>query len=192
MKPHTEVERRRFERSQGAAAEVVVRAATEADGGALAELLDQLGYPTRPHRVRDRLARILSNRDAGVLVAEVHGEPVALASFQVMPLLELDAPERRITALVTANRFLGAATALMQTVERHARLRGCVRLEVNTGRQRADAIAFYERMGFREQPRRFVKSFPGTRDPTLGRRLRARVARLATHASQLVAGGRRR
>jgi ribosomal protein S18 acetylase RimI-like enzyme len=137
-----------------------VRAADTGDAKAIAPLLGELGYPADPEEVRRRLDRLLTRPNGGVLVAEVAGEVVGVASYQVIDLLERAKPHCRITALVTASehRRRGAATALLRAIESAARAAGCFRLEVTTRPERTEALRFYTAHDFHERPRRLVKA----------------------------------
>jgi GNAT superfamily N-acetyltransferase len=136
-----------------------IREARAEDAPEIAPLLDALGYPAAPEAVRARLDRILARPDGGALVAEASGRVVALASYQVIDLLERAEPQCRITALVTdeGERRRGAASALIEAIESVARDCGCFRLEVTTRPQRGDALALYARLGFQERRHRLVK-----------------------------------
>jgi GNAT superfamily N-acetyltransferase len=136
-----------------------LRPATPNDATDIAVLLEALGYSAGRNDVESRLQRLLNRSDGGVLVAEVGNKPVALASYQVIDLLEREQPQCRVTALVThpAHRRRGAATALIQAIESIARQRRCFRLEVTTRPERADALDFYAQLRFSERPRRLVK-----------------------------------
>jgi GNAT superfamily N-acetyltransferase len=91
----------------------------------------------------------------------VDGEVVGLASLHVAPSLEYDAPAAKLAALVVDDRHRRSAVgrALVATVEERARERGCVFLFLTTAERRADAHAFYERLGFEQTGRRYVKLF---------------------------------
>jgi GNAT superfamily N-acetyltransferase len=136
-----------------------VGAGEASDAEAIAPLLAQLGYPSSPDEVRERLARLAARADAGVLVADLAGEIVGVAGYQVMDLLERSQPQCRITTLVVRDdrRRCGAATALLDAIESAARAHGCFRLEVTTRPRRADATGFYFAVGFQERPLRLVK-----------------------------------
>jgi GNAT superfamily N-acetyltransferase len=136
-----------------------VRAATAADAATIAGMLGELDYPSEPEQVRERLERLGRRADGGALVAEVDGAPAAVIAYQLVDVLERDAPQCRLTTLVTTStaRRRGAARVLVESVERRARELGCFRLEVTTRPQRADASAFYAALGFHERRRRLVK-----------------------------------
>ncbi len=138
---------------------VTIRLAGQRDTRAIAPLLDQLGYPTVPEELGERLERLAANPDVQVLVAELDDEVVGVAAFHVLDLLERRDPQCRITALVVDDRYRrrGVAYALLDTIEESARDRGCFRLEVTTRVDRDDALAFYRAAGFDERPRRLVK-----------------------------------
>jgi GNAT superfamily N-acetyltransferase len=138
---------------------VTIRVADQRDTGAIAPLLGQLGYPATALELGERLERLTDHPDAEVLVAELDGEVVGVAAYQVIDLLERPDPQCRITALVVDDRYRrrGVAYALMHTIEESARELGCFRLEVTTGMERADALAFYRAAGFDERPRRLTK-----------------------------------
>lgn len=136
-----------------------LRPARPSDADAIAPLLDELGYRTAAADVRARLSRLLTRDDAGVLVAEIDAEPVAVAAFQIIELLERPQPQCRITALVVHSdaRRRGVASALLDEVEAAARSHGCFRLEVTTQPHRSDAHKLYAALGFHERLHRLVK-----------------------------------
>jgi GNAT superfamily N-acetyltransferase len=138
---------------------VSVRPADRRDAEAIALLLGQLGYAAEAQEVRGRLARLAARSDANALVAVVADEPVGVASYQLIDVLERSEPQCRITTLVVDSRYRhgGVATQLASAIEGVARARGCSRLEVTTQPSRADAVGFYVAAGFRERPLRFVK-----------------------------------
>jgi GNAT superfamily N-acetyltransferase len=138
---------------------VTIRVAGQRDTEAIAPLLAQLGYPATSLELGERLERLTDHPDAEVLVAELDGEVVGVAAYQLIDLLERPDPQCRITALVVDARFRrrGVAFALLHTIEESALDLGCFRLEVTTRTERADALAFYRAAGFDERPHRLVK-----------------------------------
>jgi GNAT superfamily N-acetyltransferase len=138
---------------------VTIRIATQRDTNALAPLLAQLGYPSPPHELGERIERLTERPDGEVLIAELDDQVVGVAAYQLIDVLERPDPQCRITSLVVDDRFRrrGVAYALVHTIEETARDFGCFRLEVTTQPDRADALAFYLASGFEERPRRLVK-----------------------------------
>lgn len=137
-----------------------LRPATAEDAAAIVPLLSELGYPSEPGALRERLTRIVAGEQTGVLIAEAEGAPAALIAYQLIEHLERSGPTCRITALVTdpGHRRRGAASGLLAAVAEIARGHGCDRLEVTTRPRRQDAFAFYRGAGFEERPRRLVRS----------------------------------
>jgi GNAT superfamily N-acetyltransferase len=141
---------------------VTIRLAARRDAEAIAPLLGQLGYPTTAGELSERIQRLADRPDGEVLVAEIDGEVVGLAAYQLIDLIERLGPQCRITALVVDDRHRrrGVAYALLDTIEETARDFACFRLEVTTRPDRADAMAFYRAAGFDERPHRLVKPLP--------------------------------
>jgi GNAT superfamily N-acetyltransferase len=135
-----------------------VREARPSDAAGIAELLTELGYPVSPERLGRRMQALSGERASRVFVAEAGSELCGVAAAHTMHLLERDDPVCRLTALVVAPEARGAGVgrALVARVDREARSRACVRIEVTTAEHRAGAQEFYERLGFEERPGRFV------------------------------------
>jgi GNAT superfamily N-acetyltransferase len=76
-----------------------------------------------------------------------------------LPLFHTPGYLARITALVVAAtaRGIGVGRALLAATEAYAWSTGCVRIEVTSGDHRPDAHAFYERLGYHVDERRFIK-----------------------------------
>jgi GNAT superfamily N-acetyltransferase len=139
-----------------------IRAAVPADAGDVTELLAELGYPDEVSNVCERLDRLSTRQDTGVLVAVINETVAGVAAYQLMDLLERSEPQCRITALVIRadERRRGLARTLIMAIESLATARGCFRLEVTTRPQRPAATGFYQALGFHERPRRLIKPLP--------------------------------
>src|SRR5204863_3055212 len=99
-----------------------------------------------------------------VLVAELDGDLVGLATVHVTTVLHRPTSVGRITALVVAERARrrGVGRALVAASERWIAARGCGLLELTSNRQRIEAHAFYERLGYEPTSLRFKKSLAAT------------------------------
>lgn len=142
---------------------IPVRAAREQDVPALANLLDQLGYPSGDEALQSRLRRLLAHPDARHWVAEYHGRVCGLLSLHFIPQLALDGDFARISYLCVdaATHGLGIGRALMAQATAAAQARGCDRIELHCHQRRTGAHAFYQQLGFVDAPRYFM--FPLSR-----------------------------
>jgi GNAT superfamily N-acetyltransferase len=140
--------------------EVRVRDARAADSTAVAGLLAQLGYPSPPANVAGRLTRLAEDASNRVLVAEIDGSVVGLASAYVRQLIHHDAGFVRIACLIVdeAWRDRGVGKNLVEAIEVWAREHGCDVAEVTSGHQRLEAHRFYKGLGYAEKRKRFMKS----------------------------------
>ncbi len=135
---------------------VEIRPATDDDSAALARLTTQLGYPTTALQMAARLARI----GGMTLAAVLDGAVVAYVGVTLGQSYEYDDPYARVTALVvdeTARRT-GVGTSLMGAAETWARTHGARAVVLNSAEHRSDAHAFYERLGYEDTGRRYVKA----------------------------------
>jgi N-acetylglutamate synthase-like GNAT family acetyltransferase len=137
---------------------VTIRDARFEDSAAIADLLGQLGYPTTVEAVEARLARLARVGDK-VVVADLDGSIVGLASLRLSPSIEYDTPAGQLASLVVdeAHRRAGVGRALVEAMEAEARRLGCGALFLTTAAHRAGAHAFYERLGFEHTGRRYAK-----------------------------------
>jgi GNAT superfamily N-acetyltransferase len=93
-------------------------------------------------------------------VAEDGGQVVGLAVLHVSLSVGYDDPSGKLSGLVVdeSHRKRGVGKALVDAVEAEARARGCARLSLTTASRRADAHAFYGRVGFEQTGRRYAKT----------------------------------
>jgi N-acetylglutamate synthase-like GNAT family acetyltransferase len=128
-----------------------LREARPDDQARVAELLDQLGYPTSPAAAGRRLQLLAASPHDAVWVAVREGTVVGLVAIHVSGALEYDGAVAKV-------RREGVGKQLMVLAEREARRRGCELLFLTTSERRADAHAFYRSIGFEETGRRFAKT----------------------------------
>ena len=144
-------------------AELAVRAADPGDAKQMAALLTQLGYPSASDEVERRLAYWLPDPMSLILVAEQGSRIVGCLSLHAIPYLERTGRWARIESLVVdqSSRGRGTGRSLIAAAEDAARRRDCLAVEVTSLRTRADAHAFYRRMGYTDvcdSSGRFVKT----------------------------------
>jgi GNAT superfamily N-acetyltransferase len=139
---------------------MTIRAAAGADASAIADLVGQLGYPASVGEVIDRLERLRAFGDAVTLVKEVDGRVVGVVTGHVFPSIHSTPPVAWLTTLVvdTSMHGRGIGRELVAAVEEWAKSQGAVRLSVTSGKQRGDAHAFYERLGYERTGVRLAKS----------------------------------
>ena len=136
-----------------------VRDAIIEDAGVIATLLGELGYPSQPDGVRARLARLLAQEGSRVFVAERSAEVLGVLGLHRMSVLTSLNDIAMIIALVVAERARGAGVGrlLVARAEDEARVWQCERIMVTSAERRADAHAFYQRLGYDYTGRRFAK-----------------------------------
>jgi GNAT superfamily N-acetyltransferase len=140
----------------------IIREALIGDAVQIASLISELGYSATEQFVRDRLTQLSSSAADMVFIAEHAGEIGGFLSFHVLPLFHVEGNLGRITALAVSPRFRRCRIGreLVAAAERFAWSHGCVRGELTSGDHRAEAHAFYEAVGYRQETRRFLKAHP--------------------------------
>lgn len=141
-------------------AHITIRSARIDDAESIAQLLAQLGYPSDPDFVAERIAALAVDDKASVVVACAGSALVGVVGLHYMPLLHVADPLCRITVLVVSEQYRrqGVGRNLVEHAEALARAYGCDRVEVTSGEQRVEAHAFYHRLGYEETSMRFLKS----------------------------------
>lgn len=137
---------------------VTVRRAVETDVPALAALLVQLGY--EPQEDWLRAWACAGSPDDRCLVATVEDRVSGLAHVHRVPFLTEGGYRARLTALVVDEsvRSRGVGAALLDAAERLAADMGAAELELTTSQRRERAHRFYERQGYAEGSRHYVKA----------------------------------
>jgi GNAT superfamily N-acetyltransferase len=145
-----------------------IRQAEVADGGAIAALLTDLGYPITPDLLAQSIQRQLDHPDAVLLVAVAGDSPAGTIPERVVGVLSLHfIPQLaglgdfcRISYFCVSPeaRGQGVGAALEEYVCELARARGCDRMEVHCHSRRTQAHQFYFRQGYTESPKYLIKS----------------------------------
>lgn len=137
----------------------LMREAVASDAGAVAKLLDALGYPCTREEAAARIEAVALDDTQDLVVADMHGDIQGLLSLDFMFYLPLGRLSCRITTLVVddARRKSGVGRLLLREAETRARRRGCARVEVTSAEHRDGAHAFYRACGYVDASLRFVK-----------------------------------
>jgi len=131
---------------------VEVRRAEPSDAEAVLALMAGLGRP--PVAEREKQTAVfrahLEHPEAEIFVAELDGTIGGGASLWFRPRLNWTTAEAWVPDLYVdpAFRRRGAARALLDACVAAARDRGCHRLVLESGHERAEAHQLYERYGF--------------------------------------------
>ncbi len=138
---------------------LTVREADAADAAELSVLLAQLGYSTPPPLVAERLANLSAGGLTRILVADAGTGAIGFLALTRMDILPYPEPLARITALCVeeSNRGAGVGRALEEHAAKVARGWGCGKIEVTSNRRRLPAHDFYQKQGYEETHRCFVK-----------------------------------
>jgi GNAT superfamily N-acetyltransferase len=127
-----------------------IRQAKTSDAARLADLSGQLGYPTTPAQIAQRLKRLKSAPRNALWVADHSQDGVAgWIHVSAVPLIEVDY-RAEINAFVVGekHRSQGAGAQLLAAAEEWARKQGCKGVSVRSNVIRERAHKFYERNGY--------------------------------------------
>ena len=129
---------------------VEIRPAEERDIAALARLAGELGYPSTPEQVRERLSHMKGAADHATFVAVADdGTVIGWIHLSEARSLETE-PRAEITGLVVDSNFrsAGVGRMLVERGEDWARHRGLAVIGVRSNIIRERTHAFYERLGY--------------------------------------------
>ena len=141
-----------------------IRKANERDANEIARLLTVLGHPTAADTVTARWREWSGAGNAAFVAQRTDGTLAGVATLHHMVVLHRPKPVGRVTSLVVdaAERGSGIGRALVAAAEAELLAAGCGLLEVTSNMKRAEAHAFYERLGYERTSFRFAKTLaPG-------------------------------
>jgi GNAT superfamily N-acetyltransferase len=127
-----------------------IRAAQVSDHERISELAGQLGYPSMPKEIAQRLQGLQRTTEATVFVAQLdNGEIVGWIAVFVYRTVEADA-RAEVSGLVVDERFRSQRVGehLLARAEQWAREHGCQVIGLRSNVIRDRAHAFYERHGY--------------------------------------------
>jgi GNAT superfamily N-acetyltransferase len=146
-----------------------VREAEVADAAEVVRLLTQLGHPQPAGDPATRLAAFLGQGQRVLVAARLPSAPgsalLGAVTLHIMPVMHRAGPIGRLTAVVVDEgiRGKGVGRALVRASEAFLLGRGCAMIEITSNKSRADAHAFYERLGYTAASFRFAKQLGGAR-----------------------------
>jgi GNAT superfamily N-acetyltransferase len=131
---------------------ISIRPATVDDIAVSQDLLSQLGYQLDASEVRRRYDVVARSGDHAVMVAVRNEQVIALCHTYARPALDKP-PEVVVQALVVdqASRGLGVGKLMMAAAEAWAEDRGFSSVALGSHVSRANAHAFYESLGYRNE-----------------------------------------
>lgn len=137
---------------------MTIRPYAPADTADLSLLMADLGYPSTPEQVAQRM-QSMSPDYYYTIVAEEQGRVVGFIGIVILPVYEYSIPIGWILALSVAegHRRKGIGKGLIAAAEDHLRSRGIEDLRLHSGLQREDAHEFYTRLGYDKTGIRFKK-----------------------------------
>ena len=137
----------------------ILRPAQPSDAEELAVLLSELGYPSGAEAIARRISVCADLPGLSIVVASMDERVVGVVAVHCVPTLISDAALGRITALVVSTevRGRGIGRLLVEEAEAFAHQQGCERMELTSGDHRPGAHAFYVRLGYAVDARRFIK-----------------------------------
>lgn len=139
-----------------------MRRARPDDVAALSDLFGQLGYSASADEVGARLAPRGAGGNAVCLVAEREGVVAGVLDLHLLEPLHVAGRWALIASLVVreTRRGTGVGARLLAAAEQLAWEAGCGHVELSSSEKRIRAHAFYEREGYEEVRKRFVKRRP--------------------------------
>lgn len=126
----------------------------------ISNLLAALGYPDTNGFVVKKLERIIDHASAAVYVYEMNSHIVGFIAIDIALQIGLEGDILRINYLAVDPKYRnqGIGKELEEYVNAIAVQKNCDRIEVHCHERRTQAHAFYERQGYTESPKYFIKA----------------------------------
>lgn len=146
--------------------DIGVRRAEAADAASLADLITQLGYPTRASEMEMRMETISADKNYATFVAVSGGKVCGMIGTSTRYSYEYNNPGAVIMVLVVSDKMRGrgVGNALIAAAEADLAQRNVRRVAVYSRFVRTDAHEFYEKNGYVKNGFRLVKELPMSAD----------------------------
>ena len=146
-------------RGDDSAGGIAIRPPRKADVAAIAGLITELGAPTTPADMAQRMAAIEGRPDHAAFVAVLGGQVAGFIGLSALPSFVRNSPNGRIIVLTVgeAHRRQGVGRALIAHAEAWFAERGVARISLTSGSHRPEAHAFYRACGYADTGLRFVR-----------------------------------
>ncbi|HJT44715.1 MAG TPA: GNAT family N-acetyltransferase [Chthoniobacterales bacterium] len=146
--------------------DVAVRRAEFADAAPLAELMTELGYPTRTSEMEMRMEAISADKNYATFVALTEGKICGMIGTSTRYSYEHNSAGAVIMALIVSEnaRGRGVGHALIKAAEEDLTERNIRRVAVYSHFRRTDAHEFYEKVGYTKNGIRLIKELPMAAD----------------------------
>jgi GNAT superfamily N-acetyltransferase len=142
--------------------DVAIRRSEVADAAELADLMTQLGYPTRTSEMEMRMETIRADKNYATFVAVSEGKVSGMIGTSARYTYEHNGPSAAIMVLVVSDkvRGRGVGRALIRAAEDDLAQRNIRRVAVYSHFRRREAHEFYEKLGYTKNGFRLVKELP--------------------------------
>jgi len=139
----------------------MIRKAKITDVSEISALLGQLGYPVDERLIKEKLVLLNDHADHELLAYEQNEKVIGFISIHFVPQIAMTGDFANIAYFcVDENiRGKGVGAALLARAEELVAERKCDRIFVHCNGHRIDAHRFYERNGYTNSPKYYVKKF---------------------------------
>lgn len=137
-----------------------IRDAVLSDTPVIEKLLNQLGYPDTGIFLESRVKEMMQSSSEKLLVYEdENGHAIGFMSLHFMPRIALAGDFMQIVyfAIDETVRSKGVGAQMEAYATLLARERNCSAIELHCNERRKDAHRFYERQGYEESPKYYIK-----------------------------------
>ena len=136
---------------------VLIRRAMAADSNRISELCIQLGYKTNYNEIKERLLKIITDKNSVIFIAEQNSIVTGFIQVSIRSTIE-SGEMAEITGLVVDESFRGKGIgkSLVQKAEGWAKLKKQNILRVRTNVIRTETHVFYKNIGFEEKKKQTV------------------------------------